>query len=262
MTTVSAVISTFERPDGCERALVSALSQEPSPMEVLVCDDGSADGTPERFRAWERREDRVRYLRLEPNRGTPGPARNAGLKHAGGEWVAFLDDDDEWLPEKLAKQLALVEGADVIATNAKRTGGGLYFPDAPKETRPDRRGLHEANPVLLSSALVRRERLLAAGGFPEARWMRGVEDYAAWLALADLDARFVVLGDPCVAYADHGEDRFSGAPLRVEAALARLAWQRLRANPRDSVLQRAALNRTHGALVVTLRRLGRGPRPR
>lgn len=223
-------------------------------MEVLVCDDGSADDTPERFHAWERREQRVRYVRIEPNRGTPGAVRNAGVAVAKGDWVAFLDDDDEWLPGKLAKQYGFLDGADVIATNATRSGGGLYFPDAPEQARPDRRTLHDANPVLLSSALVRRERLLAAGGFPEARWLRGLEDYAAWLALADLHARFLVLSDPCVAYTDHGADRLSSAPLRVELALARLAWRRLRANPRDPLVRRTALNRTHGALLLMMGR--------
>ncbi len=121
MPSVSAVISTFERPDECERAVRSALAQEPAPVEVIVCDDGSKDGTAERFRAWERRDPRVRYLRVEPNRGTPAPARNAGIEEARGEWVAFLDDDDEWLPGKLGAQLAHAEGADVIGTNASPT---------------------------------------------------------------------------------------------------------------------------------------------
>src|SRR3954447_9998546 len=114
MPTVSAVISTFQRPDACERAVLSALTQDPVPIEVLICDDGSADSTPERMRSLEAREPLVRYLRIEPNRGTPAPARNLGLREAHGEWIAFLDDDDEWLPGKLAQQLELAEQADII----------------------------------------------------------------------------------------------------------------------------------------------------
>jgi glycosyltransferase involved in cell wall biosynthesis len=245
VATVSAVISTFERPDACERAIRSVLAQEPAPLEVLVCDDGSTDETPARFGD----DPRVRYTRIEPNRGTPAPARNAGVAKAQGDWVAFLDDDDEWLPGKLKAQLEHVDGADVIATNATTTATGeLYFPDAPAKTTPTRRDILAANPVIQSSAMVRRKSLQQAGGFPEEPWLRALEDYGAWLALADAGARFLVLGDPFVRYTTHGEDRFSrGGPLRVEMAAARLAWRRLRRQPRDRELLRAAAIKTAAA---------------
>jgi glycosyltransferase involved in cell wall biosynthesis len=245
MATVSAVISTFERPDACERAVRSVLAQEPAPLEVLVCDDGSRDETPERFG----RDPRVRYVRVEPNRGTPAPARNAGVAEAKGEWVAFLDDDDEWLPGKLKAQLEHTDRADVIATNAVTTTAEQpYFPAAPPIARPTRRDILTANPVIHSSAMVRRDRLRRVGGFPTESWLRALEDYGAWLALADAGARFLVLGEPLVRYRTHGEDRFSrGGPLRVEMAAARLAWRRLRKHPRDRELMRAAAVKTAAA---------------
>jgi glycosyltransferase involved in cell wall biosynthesis len=256
MPSVSAVISTFERPDACERALRSALAQEPAPDEVLVCDDGSRDSTSERLGAWERRDGRVRYIRVEPNRGTPAPARNAGVAAARGEWVAFLDDDDEWLPGKLAAQLAHVDDADVIATNATTTTGAPYFPQATVAARPGRREMLADNPVINSSAVVRRSLLQAAGGFPVEPWLRGLEDYAAWLALADAGARFLVLGEPLVRYETHGDGRMSGgAPARVELAAARLAWRRLLRRPRDPALLRAALNKTAAAAQASPRLL-------
>jgi glycosyltransferase involved in cell wall biosynthesis len=247
VSTVSVVISTFERPAACERAVVSALTQDPAPIEVLVCDDGSADSTAERMRSLERREPLVRYLRIEPNRGTPAPARNLGTREAQGEWIAFLDDDDEWLPGKLARQLQLADEADVIASNAL-TDDGEYFSDAQPVAQPERAELVAENPVIQSTALVRRDLLLAAGGFPEDRWLRGVEDYAAWLALADRGARFAILGEPLIRYTLHGAARLSGAPRRVERALARLAWGRVARRPTEALLWRAALNRTAAAV--------------
>jgi hypothetical protein len=99
-----------------------------------------------------------------------------------------------------------------------------------------------------SSALARREPLLAAGGFAEQSWARGIEDYGAWLAMADRGARFLVLGEPWVRYTSHGDERFSGgAPLRVDVAIARLAWLRAARRPRDRALLRAALGRTAAA---------------
>jgi glycosyltransferase involved in cell wall biosynthesis len=254
MTTVSAVIATYQRPDSCERALRSVLAQEPAPLEVLVCDDGSTDATPGRFRSWEARDPRVRYVRVEPNRGTPAPARNAGIAAARGDWLAFLDDDDEWLPGKLAAQLAHAAGADVIGTNAMTSAGRLYFPGAPELHRPDRAEILAANPIIQSSALVRREPLVAAGGYPTDPWLRAIEDYAAWLELADRGARFAVLGEPLVRYATPGEDSLSSEVLRVQIALARLAWRGARRRPRDGALRRAALNRTAGVLGALRRR--------
>ena len=255
---VTAVISTFQRPDACERAIASALAQDPPPVEVLVCDDGSEDSTGARIRAWEGRDARVRYLRLERNHGTPAPARNRGIREAQSELVALLDDDDEWLPGKLAAQLPLVESADVVGTNAL-TSDGAYFDDAPRLAWPGRRELLAANPVILSSAVVRRSALLDAGGFPEARRLRGVEDYAAWLAMADRGARFAILGDPFVRYETEAEDRFSRGAGRTERALAGLAWRRAAAVRDDPMLWRAAGNRSFAALSATARALRRSP---
>src|SRR4051794_30150306 len=176
MTEVSVVIATFQRPDACERAVASALAQTTRPIEVLVCDDGSADATPERVRALEARDPRVRYLRLEPNRGTPGPSRNAGARAARGDWIAFLDDD-QWLPHKLERQLAHAGKADVIGANARSPSGRPYFPSAPPLVCPSRAQIVADNPLIVSTTLVRRDLLLAAGGFMREPWARGVADY-------------------------------------------------------------------------------------
>ncbi|MEA2124021.1 MAG: hypothetical protein QOI80_803 [Solirubrobacteraceae bacterium] len=255
MPTVSVVIPTYQRPDACERALRSVLSQEPAPLEVLVCDNGSGDDTESRFRAWAEREPLVEYARIPVNSGTPAPARNEGVRRARGEWVAFLDDDDEWLPGKLAAQLEHTAEADVIGTNAVTTDGDLYFPDAPKLRHPDRAEILAVNPMINSSAMVRRELLLAAGGVP---LVRGLEDYAGWLELADRGARFTILGEPLVRYTTHGDDRVSSAPLRGEVAAARLAWRRALKHPGDGAARRAALNKTAAAVSAVRRRLAQG----
>jgi hypothetical protein len=262
VASVSAVISTFERPDSCERALRSILAQEPAPLEVLVCDDGSRDDTAERFRALEQRDPRVRYLRVEPNRGGPAAARNLGLREARGEWVAFLDDDDEWLPGKLAAQLAHTDSADVIATNAVTSDGSLYFPDAPAERRPSRLELLGENAVIQSSAMVRRQALLDSGGYPEEPWLSALEDHAAWAALSDRGARFVVLGDPLVRYTTHDVTRLSHKGVeRLAAASNRLAWQRVRARPTDLAVLRIALNTSIALLRARRAAGGAGPPP-
>jgi teichuronic acid biosynthesis glycosyltransferase TuaG len=245
---ISVVISTFERPQACERALASVLDQLDQPLEVIVCDNGSRDETQQLFRDWEQRDRRVRYARIANNTGTPAAPRNLGVAQARGDWVAFLDDDDEWLPQKLAVQRPLMreQGPDLIATNALRSSGGAYFADAPALFEPVRSELLRANAIITSSALVRRHVVR----FPEQRWLGGVEDYAAWLDLADRGARFAILGEPLVRYEDSASQRLSRARLRGESAIALLAWKRALRWPPDRDDARAALRKTTGAAYV------------
>jgi len=99
--TVSVVIVTYNKADTIGPAIESVLRQTYQDFEILVVDDGSTDETAERVRAFG---DRVRHLPKE-NGGT-GSARNLGLAEARGEYVAFLDGDDLWLPRKLEVQMA------------------------------------------------------------------------------------------------------------------------------------------------------------
>lgn len=104
--TVSVVIPTFDRAALLPVAVASALAQRPAPLEVIVVDDGSTDDTPEVCRRFP---PPVRTIR-QANTG-PAAARNRGIRKARGDYVAFLDSDDVWLPGKLAAQLAALTAA-------------------------------------------------------------------------------------------------------------------------------------------------------
>ena len=101
MATVSVIIPTYNRGSNIERTLDSVLAQTLAPSEILVVDDGSTDGTADWIEAHY--GEKVRVIRQQ-NQGVAA-ARNRGLKEAKGEYVAFLDHDDIWLPQKLEKQL-------------------------------------------------------------------------------------------------------------------------------------------------------------
>ncbi len=102
MGSVSVVIPTYLRPELVVRAVRSALAQEPGPAEVVVVVDGQDSESQDALAAIG--DTRVRVVVPSEGLGNGG-ARNEGVRQATGEWVAFLDDDDEWLPGKLAAQL-------------------------------------------------------------------------------------------------------------------------------------------------------------
>jgi glycosyltransferase involved in cell wall biosynthesis len=108
---VSAIIPTHHRTELVQRAVRSALNQTYPNMEVVVVIDGPEPNTAEILEAFQ--EPRLRVIALEKNGGLSA-ARNAGIRAASGEWIGLLDDDDEWLPEKIEKQLALTHGDSAV----------------------------------------------------------------------------------------------------------------------------------------------------
>ncbi|MEC4983872.1 MAG: glycosyltransferase family 2 protein [Oscillatoria sp. PMC 1068.18] len=105
---ISVVIPTYNRADLVKRAVQSALAQTISEIEVIVIIDGPHEET--RLTLEEIADSRLRVIEKQTNQGCAA-SRKAGIDAAKGKWVAHLDDDDEWLPEKLAKQLKAVENS-------------------------------------------------------------------------------------------------------------------------------------------------------
>lgn len=105
MPRVSVIIPTYNRSKLLANAIDSVLDQTFDDLEIIVVDDGSTDETSEVVKGYG---DKVNYKYLE-NKGMGGSyARNRGIEAASGEYIAFLDSDDFWLPEKLEKQMALL----------------------------------------------------------------------------------------------------------------------------------------------------------
>jgi glycosyltransferase involved in cell wall biosynthesis len=107
---VSVVIPTHQRSHLVGRAVQSALAQSLKEIEVIVVIDGSDESTERALASIV--DERLRVVTLEKNQGA-GVARNIGAENARAEWIAFLDDDDEWMPEKLAVQLAAARQSTV-----------------------------------------------------------------------------------------------------------------------------------------------------
>jgi len=192
---VSVVIPAFNAAGCIGRALDSALAQTYSQREIIVVDDGSTDDTPAQL---SRYGDQVHVVTKE--NGGLSSARNAGIAAASGEFVAFLDADDWWLPAKLERQVALMRAhpeigfcstaAQVVSTEAKLMN---VWP-CPPATANVLEGIFE-NPSLIpgsgSGVMLRRAIVDRVGGFETN--LRSLEDIDMWMRIAS------VSGYACVA---------------------------------------------------------------
>jgi len=171
MPLVSAVITTHNRKDLLFRAVASAESQTYPNMEIIVVDDKSTDGTKELMEQYAASSS-VRYI-YNADGGGGNKARNTGILAAHGEYVAFLDDDDEWMPEKTAKQIELVEKKpDIGVVSCAK----IFEYDLTRRKNQNLDELMEGDlhqrvferiPLTTSCMMVRRDLLMDVGMFDE-----------------------------------------------------------------------------------------------
>lgn len=211
---VSVIIPTYNRAQQTLRALRSVWSQTFTDYEVIVVDDGSIDDTATEL---ERLGSRIRLIK-QPNGGVSS-ARNRGIIEAAGDYLAFLDSDDEWLPEKLAKQVAFLdEHKDVgfvacLNTFDVENGftyGNSYTRDAHNSAESQFvEFLTSPFPRNMSRYVVRRQLMTEHGGFDES--IRGSEDWELCLRLLKHGHAFDFIEDGLVLY-QPGEDSLSADP--------------------------------------------------
>ncbi len=186
---ISVIIPTFNRCSLLPRALDSVLAQTLPPTEIWVVDDGSTDGTRNLIHA---RYPQTNYLWQE-NLGVSA-ARNLGIKSAQGEWIALLDSDDQWQPQKLEQQWTLLQqhpAMKVCHTDEIWIRNGRRVNPKRKHAKCGGRIFHHCLPLCAmspSSILVHRSVLDDVGLFDEA--LPACEDYDLWLRIT---ARYPVL---------------------------------------------------------------------
>lgn len=203
MSKISVIIPTWNRAGTIKQAIDSVLNQTLSPLEILICDDGSQDYTEEIIKSIN--DPRVIWL-PGPRGGRPAIPRNRGIAASKGEWLAFLDSDDEWVPDKLEKQLASAQKTNCRAacSNAHRfiPGKGIQgtFFTLQKEIF-NFADLLKTNRVICSSSLVHCSLFKTTAGFPEDPALKALEDYALWLRIASFTP-WCYVSDPLVIYRD------------------------------------------------------------
>jgi glycosyltransferase involved in cell wall biosynthesis len=227
MAKISVIITTYNGATRgfLQEAIESVLSQTYKDFELIIVDDGSTDDT-EIFCEKYLSDNRVKYVK-QINRGVSG-ARNTGLREASGNYICFLDDDDVWLPEKLAKQIDFFKNSSdselgvvhtwvtYIDENGKKLGlssvettGSIY------------RDLFQENVInALSSVMVKREVFEKVGLFRE--HMIHVEDIELWFRVAK---HFSVtsINEPLTQYRVHHRNKLSEC-YRKDVIFAQLVY--------------------------------------
>jgi glycosyltransferase involved in cell wall biosynthesis len=236
MPTVSAIIPTYNRAALLVEAVESALAQRRPPDEILVVDDGSRDDTAARMAAYG---ERVRYVR-QANAG-PSAARNHGFRLARGEYLALLDSDDLWTPDRLERQLEVLQrhpDTDVVFGREVLFGAGqpdrdwnLHDPEVRRVLAQTAGPLDPVLPLLIrenvvptSTALFRRALLDRAGGIDES--LRQAEDWDLWLRFALAGARFAHVPSPLCRRRMHDSNLIHDKEARMKATLAVLERHR------------------------------------
>lgn len=173
MSLVSVIMPTYNSVTFLSRAIGSVLGQTHRELELIIVDDASTDGTLDLIREYAEQDKRISYFVLDKNSGGPVAPTNRGLEAARGEFIAFLDHDDEWMPEKLEQQLALFRTAPaevgMVVCDVERvssTGALLppyLFPDFPTRESALRAVLFANFFFTFSGLCMRREVLQAVG---------------------------------------------------------------------------------------------------
>jgi glycosyltransferase involved in cell wall biosynthesis len=179
---VTVVIPTHNRSRFLREAVTSVLAQRGVPLEVLVVDDGSKDETPEVLETFG---DFITAV-FQPHRGVSA-ARNHGIRLARGEWIAFLDSDDLWLPGKLEIQMAFLEAhpllricqtEEIWIRNGKRLNPRKYHQKPQGHCFPL---LLERCLISPSAVVIHRDLFSQVGSFDES--LPACEDYDLWLRI-------------------------------------------------------------------------------
>ncbi|MDD5680055.1 MAG: glycosyltransferase [Candidatus Omnitrophica bacterium] len=183
MVKISVIIPTYNRANYICNAIDSVLAQTYKDFEIIVVDDGSTDNTKEILRQYD---DKIRYF-YQDNRGV-SVSRNKGMREANGEYVAFLDSDDIWMPNKLERQISYMDSNPDIGLTYSfaryYSKDENYEKIRPKSIAITIKDMIETDAVLPTSTVMLRKKCLDCVGFFDES-MFGMEDFDFWFRVAE-----------------------------------------------------------------------------
>ena len=197
---VSVVIPTHNRVDLLPRTIESVLNQTYKDIELIVVSDGSTDGTDELMAKYANNSC-IKYINYKPAKGG-NYARNLGFDAASGDYVSFLDDDDEWLPTKIEKQVALMEADDEVGLvytgiNCIYVNENITYPFIPKLRGDLSKEILFQNCVGSTSSVMLRRSHCRACRFDEN--LQALQDFDLWIKVLQ-GCKADVVSEPMVNY--------------------------------------------------------------
>lgn len=218
---ISVVIPTHNRADLLPKAIRSVQGQTWKDLEIIVVSDGSSDNTKDVVETLAKEDDRIKFIEYYPAKGG-NVARNTGIKNASGEYIAFLDDDDEFMSEKLEQQMAVMNANPQIGL--VYTGVRVLYVNEQIEYKTKARNAGNLRQEILlgncigttSTVLVRTSVLLQAGMFDEK--LKALQDYDLWIRVCQL-CEIGCVPDEMINYYNYsGTKQISSATNKYEEA--------------------------------------------
>ncbi len=209
---VSAIITTHNRCDLLKRAIDSVFKQTYKDIECIVIDDNSTDETKKYMEKKIKENSKLRYIRNEnPNMSGGGFARNLGIKESKGEYIAFLDDDDEWFADKIEKQVSILDenkdvGIVICGRRIEYNSGKMYL-----EENPIDRGIKDYSKKILyniigvTSMMMFRKALLEKVGLFDEK-IRFWQEYDLTIRLCQI-SKVAFLNEPLILYRINLQDK-------------------------------------------------------
>lgn len=256
---VSVVIPTYNQAHFLGEALESVRAQTMPEWDCIVVDNHSEDATETVTKSFG--DPRILYRSFR-NHGVIGASRNRGTEATAAPWIAFLDSDDAWTPDKLERCLEAATGDVAVIGHALtfvRDGAVVrVHPSGPESALTHRHMLFHGPRLTPSAVLVRRDMLTAVGMFDERPEVATAEDYDLWLKLAWAGARFRVLPEALTRYRLHGGNQSRGVYRHRDASLTVIADHYSRRDPRplDALRLRRVRARYHYGAARRLDALG------
>lgn len=220
---VSVNITTYNRAHLLERCIGSVLKQTYQNLEIVIVDDCSVDNTSEVVHKYQKTDNRIKYIRHEYNKKLPS-ARNTAWKNSSGEYIAFMDDDDEWIDkDKIRKQVDIFENAcddklAIVCTSVRLYSDRETFVDKiilkPKKLKNiilSRNGIIYTPTVMTKKIIIEK-----VGGF-DVNLSRGVDSdfYRMCIVRFGYDVYFMI--DVTTGVHEYGDDRIT--PQKSKASL-------------------------------------------
>ena len=256
--TISIVIPTFNHAKFISKALESVINQTYKNWEAIIIDNNSTDDTDKVINQYN--DQRIKYLKIN-NNGIIAKSRNLGIREAKGEWIAFLDSDDEWIPEKLERQLSILRSDkeavfchtnEIWIRNGTRVNqmkkhekyGGYIFEKCLDMCR-----------ISPSSSIIKKEVFDHIGYFDESLIV--CEDYDLWLRIA-AHYKVLFLDQPLIKKYGGHVDQLS----RVEGGIEKYRIQSLEKILSSKSLNKSQFNSAKEILIKKLNIYANGVRKR